>query len=179
MSVGNIYTDSITENSTFNDILTIQYNASSSITENVSILDSLLFVPWINNSLQVIPWINNSGIVIPWYDFSIYAYATLGYFYSITEDSTLADSSVKYATFNSLISEPTTLLDISTVQAKFNSFVNENMVLFEQLIGYGWFKIVDDQTITWNNINNSQSTTWTNIGDDQNPNWVTINNGQP
>jgi len=97
----------------------------------------------------------------------------------VTEDSQPADSSTVQAIFKPAIIESMTNVDIMSVQAKINRFVNENMVMLEQSVGYGWFKVVNSQTITWTNVNNAQSVTWTNVGNTQNPNWVQINNKQP
>jgi len=56
--------------------------------------------------------------------------------------------------------------------------VTELITFLETQIAYGWFKINDDQSITWNALNNSQSITWSDVSDDQTPNWTQINNSQ-
>lgn len=99
-------------------------------------------------------------------------------FSSITENSNLADNQSVFAYFNVTAVENFDPAALQSVQANFNSLINENLVLLDEFVGRGWFRIVDDQTVVWTNINNSQTVTWQNIGNDQNPNWVVVNNSQ-
>ena len=99
-------------------------------------------------------------------------------FSSITENSNLADNQSVFAYFNVTAVENFNPAALQSVQANFNSLINENLVLLDEFVGRGWFRIVDDQTVTWTAINNGQSITWQNIGNNQNPNWVVVNNLQ-
>jgi hypothetical protein len=99
-------------------------------------------------------------------------------FSSITENSNLADNQSVFAYFNVTAVENFNPAALQSVQANFNSLINENLVLLDEFVGRGWFRIVDDQTVVWTNINNSQTVTWQNIGNDQNPNWLQIDNTQ-
>ena len=119
---------------------------------------------------------------------------------SITEDIQPADAQSALRTHNALITEDLIPADAITVIASFSSQITENLVLLDIPFPRGWFKINDDQTVswgavnntnsavwaavnngqtvTWNNVNNANSTTWTNIGDDQNPVWTSVDNTQ-
>jgi len=119
---------------------------------------------------------------------------------SITEDFQPADTQTALRIHNALISENLVPADAITVIASFSSQITENLVLLDSPILRGWFKINDDQTVSWgavnntnsaawaavndgqtvswNNVNNANSTTWTNIGDDQNPVWTSVDNTQ-
>jgi hypothetical protein len=119
---------------------------------------------------------------------------------AITEDIQPADIQTALRTQYALISENLVPADAITVIASFTSQITENLVLLDIPFPRGWFKINDDQTVswgavnntnsaswvavnngqtvTWNNVNNANSTTWTNIGDDQNPVWTNIDNTQ-
>ena len=80
--------------------------------------------------------------------------------------------------FDSSALESLTAADLAASELNLNSNVIENVIISTQQVGYGWFRINDDQTVVWANVNNTQSTTWTNVGDQQNPNWVAVNNAQ-
>ena len=119
---------------------------------------------------------------------------------AITEDIQPADIQTALRTQYALISENLVPADAITVIASFSSQITENLVLLDSPILRGWFKIDDDQTVSWgavnntnsavwaavndgqmvswNNVNNANSTTWTNIGDDQNPVWTSVDNTQ-
>jgi fibronectin-binding autotransporter adhesin len=97
----------------------------------------------------------------------------------ITENSDVADNQNRLAIFFRSDIEGLLSQDSQSAQANFNSNRVENLIISDQQVGYGWFRVVDDQTIVWTDVNNTQSITWTNVGDSQNPNWVEINNSQP
>jgi hypothetical protein len=99
-------------------------------------------------------------------------------FSSITENSNLADNQSVFAYFNVTRTENFDPAALQSVQANFNSLINENLVVLDEFVGRGWFRIVDNQTVTWAAINNGQTVTWQNVGNDQNPNWVVVNNSQ-
>jgi hypothetical protein len=96
----------------------------------------------------------------------------------ITENSALADSQNRVAIFFRSDIEGLLSQDSQSAQANFNSNRVENLIISDQQVGYGWFRVVDDQTIVWADVNNTQSITWTNVGDAQTPNWVVVNNTQ-
>jgi hypothetical protein len=99
-------------------------------------------------------------------------------FSSITENSNLANNQSVFAYFNVTRTENFDPAALQSVQANFNSLINENLVVLDEFVGRGWFRIVDNQTVTWSSVNNSQTVTWQNVGNDQNPNWVVVNNSQ-
>ena len=70
------------------------------------------------------------------------------------------------------------LADSYAVTAQFLASIVENFTMLESQFPRGWFKINDDQTVTWNAIGNNQSITWQDVGNGQNPNWVQIDNTQ-
>lgn len=94
------------------------------------------------------------------------------------ESVTLTTTESATAGFAVLVEEGFTFYDAYAAQADFAPAIAELFTLLDSPIGRGWFRIDDDQTVTWLAVNNAQSTTWTNVGDDQNPNWTVINNTQ-
>jgi hypothetical protein len=162
-----LYADAVTEDSQPADVSTTQTNFNSDITEDSQPADIQTVQANFNSAITENSNPADSSVVVKLLN------------PSITEAITSTDSLSVQAIFKPAIIESMNNVDIASVQAKFNSFVNENMVLFDQSIGYGWFRVVDSQTVTWTSVNDTQSITWTNVNDAQSPNWVQINNEQP
>jgi hypothetical protein len=157
----------ITENLRPDDASATQANFNSTITENSRPADTSTIQASFNSAI--------TENLRPADISTVYK----GFFSVISEPATLADAQTVQAIYQSSASEDVQLADTTFAQFNFNSFVNENMIMFEQSVGYGWFKVVDSQTVTWINVNDSQTITWTDVNDTQNPNWVQINSDQP
>lgn len=151
--------------------------ATAEVTDNIRVTDGRRIIVWTNDASQVIGWENNSFEPVEWGIFG--PSAVLLRFVTSTENLTVADLSNRQAIFASSITEALNAASLQAARVDFNSIITENMLVSDKFIGYGWFRIVDDQTASWTNINNTQSVVWVNIGDDQDPNWVEINNQQP
>jgi hypothetical protein len=156
-----------TEDLTVDDLNTSSLNFNSDSVENITILSDEFAQNVFDRAVIESSILADASIVFKILDSTI------------TEISTLADSSTRTAIFESIVSENVNAADVLTAQAIFASFIGENMIMLDQLVGYGWFRVVDSQTVTWTNVNDTQSVTWTNVNDNQNPNWVQINNEQP
>jgi hypothetical protein len=99
---------------------------------------------------------------------------------SIVENLNSGDSSAQQSNFLQAIVETFTALDLASVYGWFkinndqsvtwNAINNNNTVT--------WANIGNDQSVTWNAINNNNTVTWVNIGNDQTPNWVPVNSEQ-
>jgi len=162
-----IFASATTEGLILADLTTAIFVVIAGITENITLANIQANINVFNSAITENSALTNFSEVI----------ALLNS--AITEDTTLADSSTCTAIFQSDVSENVNAADVASASAIFASFIRENMVMLDQLIGYGWFKVVNSQTITWTGINNAQSVTWTNVGNAQNPSWVQINNKQP
>ena len=99
-------------------------------------------------------------------------------FASISETATFTTSQTANVAFAGILAETLVLIETQSAQVDFRPAVAELITLLDFAIGRGWFKIPDDQTVTWNAINNTESTTWSTIDDTQTPGWTPIDNTQ-
>ena len=126
---------------------------------------------------------------------------------SIIEAASLADQSTRALLFIAESTEGIAVADSVSRQAIFASFISENMVMLEQLIGYGWFKVENSQTESWTQITwgstsetgisntlaesalgeamfaagiqaGATTLTWRQVENEQDNTWVLINNSQ-
>jgi len=97
---------------------------------------------------------------------------------TVSESYTITDSETGAWDALATVSEAYTLTDSYQAAVDFIGLLQEQFTVIDSLIARGWFKINDDQTVTWQAANNSQSVTWQNINDNQDPNWVVIDNTQ-
>jgi hypothetical protein len=97
---------------------------------------------------------------------------------AITEAITVADSPIAGSVFNISVSESITLADSISVIKTIYGDVSEPITLLNTQGNTGWFKIVDDQTVTWVAINNVQGSGWTQIDNSETIIWTQVNNIQ-
>ena len=73
------------------------------------------------------------------------------------------DSRTIQAGFVESIIETFTSNNAQAITAQFVASITENSALADLLKIHGWFRINDDQTVTWVRVVDSQSPNWTNI----------------
>jgi len=161
-----VFAGTLTEAATLAEAQSIQANLNSAITEALNSAD--IDVSQVNFQSSIA---ENAGLA----DTETAIKAVIS---AITEDLSSADSQNRQAILFSSLSEASNIANTQAVQANFNSQITENLVLLDNSIGRGWFRVVDDQTVVWTSVNNGQTVTWQNVGNDQNPNWQRIDNTQ-
>ena len=101
------------------------------------------------------------------------------YIVDIVEPQTLTDTNVSQFAFLSETSDLFVITTVDSVLAQFNVVNIDSLVTLSDFqYARGWFKINDNQTVTWGAINNTQAPTWSSIDDTQNPNWINIDDNQ-
>jgi hypothetical protein len=201
------FAQSVTENVNLNDVLVPYFAALQSRNENADLDDADTTQADFLYSLNENSFINSVEIVVPNFNVSriepilnvdnqqsIIAgfaqsvaenidildlnFVESDFLFALTEPSTVEDPLIINAQFPVVRLENSRVNDTSTDQFGYLEFIVEDIRVLDVICYNGWFKIENNQTVTWNSIANTQTPNWSNINDDQTQNWDRIDTTQ-
>jgi hypothetical protein len=137
-----VFLQAIIENTTLAEAITNVVQFLQTVTENITLADTPLIEAQFATSITENSTLEDSFLFM--------------IVFTITENLNSADSSTQVSTFLQSLSENIVSADLSTQTFAFLQSRVEPFTVSDLAASGGWFKINNDQSVTWVPINNSQ-----------------------